>query len=530
MAGRMSAAPSIPPPSVYGLPAKFAHWRVNQAEAAMRSIESPKRFPTIVAPCGFGKCACAETIARYLRRSCYLTATHGLQDQIVEEIHDRYDLRGKSNYDCRVLADQGITGWQARVVHADAMCDQCAWRDQRNGCEYYERGRRAKAEQHVITNYAKWLSTEASQMGDFDVLICDEAHNCPSALSSALRVEIRAEHVEEFCGQRLPGSRPIDEWSAWGAHQMNRLRPKFEALISSVAAGNRSKVAQLRNMKALVRGLEGLSALSPDWLEDRSTHDRVAFEPVWPRGYGELLFRGIPKIVMLSATVHPKTLDMLGVDSAQVDFAEYPSSFPVERRPVMWVRTVQQRFGMSEDEIREAVRRVDQIIDARLDRKGIVHTVSFDRAKQIMRWSRHSSVMLLNDSKLRDTAEVIERFKQSGAPRVLVTPSVKEGYDFAGDLAEYQVIYKVPLLNRKSSPIADARCKEDPDYDNFQAMQSIVQMSGRIVRSDTDAGETIITDDAWGNWFLRSAERFAPRWFMAAYKGEVSLPRPLPKL
>ena len=525
----------LPSPSVCGLPPRFANWRAGQDRIAARAIETAKRFPTIVAPTGTGKTLVAEVIARYTGRSCYLTITKGLQDIVREQIADRYDIRGKSNYDCRVLVDQGIGGWQARVNQADAMCDQCRWREAAGGCEYYERGRRAKHEQHVNTNYAKFLSSDAEQLGKFDVLILDECHGAAQQISNSLRAELYAQHVEEFCGQALPSARSLPDWRAWASRQIGKQRVRLDMLAAAVASGSRTKAKELRELKALVRGLEGVLAAGDDWIEDGSqrTHPRnphVAFEPVWPRAYGERLFRGTQKVVLLSATVHPKTLDMLGISAEDVDFAEYPSSFPIERRPVMWVRTVQQRQTMSDDERQEAVQRIDQIIDSRLDRKGIVDTVSFDRAKYVLQHSRHAGIMLLNDQVRKDRDEIVERFKASAAPRVLVTPSVKEGYDFPYDECEFSVIMKVPLLNRHNSPVDAARCKEDGDYDNFQAMQGIVQRAGRGMRAVDDSCETIIVDDTWGNWFLKSAERFAPRWFMAAYKGAVGLPRPLPKL
>lgn len=526
----------IPPPSAYGLPAHFSEWRRYQAEASVRAIETPRRFPTIVAPTGFGKSACAETIARYVGRSAYLTITKALQNQIVGEIVDRFDIRGRSNYECQLLSENGASGWQSRADQADMLCESCRYKDK--DCEYYWRHRQAGRERHLITNYAKWLSTNEESLGSFDVLICDEVHNAPDAISSAVRVTLKAESIEEFCREEMPrlGARSIEEWRAWAARHLIRLQPRLDGLANA-ARLNASRMREFRDLRGLVRGLEGLSHAPSDWIEDRSScknpTTRTAFEPVWPRAYGEMLFRGIEKVVLLSATVRPKTLELMGIKLADADFAEYPSSFPVDRRPVYWVKTVQQRHGMSESEKMEAVQRVDQIVDYRLDRKGIIHTVSFDRARHLLRHSRHRARMMFNDSadpETKDTAAVVERFRRSGPGTVLVGPSFDTGWDFAGDSAEYQVIYKVPMLNRKASPVADARCKEDPDYDGYQAMQKIVQMSGRIMRSESDRAETLITDDAFGNWFLRSNRKHAPGWFMDAYMGQVMLPPPPPKL
>lgn len=521
----------IPPPQTYGLPAKFQVWRPNQPQAIVRAIQAAQRWSVVVAPTGFGKMVVAETIARFGGRSAYLTVTKGLQDQVAGEIVDRYDIRGRANYQCPVLADSGMSGWRASVEQADSsgMCDSCHLKDR--ACDYYARMRQVKLAHHVNTNYAKWLTGDEETFGRFDVLVADEAHNVPDQISNAVRVELKGEAFEEFTGRPVPPSMPMPEWVSWAVRQVGRLGPRLDALQAAVSAGSRSKVRELRDLRAFVRGLERLANAGEGWLEDRSAGDRVTFEPVWPRAYGELLWRGIGKVVLLSATVRPKTLQLMGIDPSLADFAEYPSSFPVARRPVVAVRTVAQRNGMSDDERLEAVRRVDQIIGMRLGRNGIIHTVSFDRARHLFQHSQYAHLMLLNDPKARDTAAIVEQFRRSEG-RVLVTPSVMEGYDFPGRQCEWQVIYKVPLLNRHASVVADARCKEDSEYDGYQAMQKIVQASGRAMRSASDSAETLITDDTWDNWFYKANRKHAPGWFNAAVRETAGglLPRPLDKL
>ena len=522
----------IPPPTAYGLPAKFSTWRQHQAEASIRSIETQKRFSTIVAPTGFGKSAVAETIARYSGRSAYLTITKALQDQIASEISDRYDIRGKSNYLCSVLLDNGLQPRQSTVDQADAMCEGCDLKDRT--CEYYSRHRRARLEQRLITNYAKWMSTDEAQLGEFDVLICDEAHGAPERISARMRAELRAEWIEEFCREKTPeyGRRSVEEWSNWAGRHLRKLEGRLEGAAAAVASGQRARARELRTLRSLVRALGGLQGAGEGWIEDRSGGDgmdRTAFEPVWPRAYGETLFRGVSKIVLLSATIRPKTLDLMGIDPSDVDFAEYPSSFPVDRRPVYSLPNAAIRFGMDPSEIADAVRKVDMVIDYRLDRKGIIHSVSFEWARQIMKYSRHRGRMLFNeprDQETKQTAEVVERFRAAGPGAVLIGPSYDTGWDFEGRQAEYQIIWKVPLLNRKSSPIADARCAEDPTYDGYQAMQKIVQMTGRPMRSKDDQCETFIVDDSFWNWFWRNNKQFAPRWWADGYKGQSMLVPP----
>ena len=56
-------------------------------------------------------------------------------------------------------------------------------------------------------------------------------------------------------------------------------------------------------------------------------------------------------------------------------------------------------------------------------------------------------------------------------------------------------------------------------------MQQLVQACGRGVRSVTDWCESIIIDDNI-RWFLKRYRRFAPRWFLQAYKSIATLPDP----
>jgi Rad3-related DNA helicase len=145
------------------------------------------------------------------------------------------------------------------------------------------------------------------------------------------------------------------------------------------------------------------------------------------------------------------------------------------------------------------VDRIDRIIAGRLDRKGIIHTKSYQRARVVQALSKYSNVMLLHDSK--SAREIIDRFKRSPSPCVLVSPSVEEGYDFIGDLARYQIIAKVPFMDTRSA-LAKARSTEDKDWVYYEASQSIVQMHGRIVRAMDDFGETFIVDEHF-TWFRK---------------------------
>jgi Rad3-related DNA helicase len=96
------------------------------------------------------------------------------------------------------------------------------------------------------------------------------------------------------------------------------------------------------------------------------------------------------------------------------------------------------------------------------------------------------------------------------------------GYDFAGDECRYQVIAKLPFPDLRSA-VQRMRMEVDKEYRNYVTAQDLVQMSGRIVRSEDDWGETFIIDDNI-EWFVKQAREFLPAWWRQAFRSERMVP------
>jgi Rad3-related DNA helicase len=167
------------------------------------------------------------------------------------------------------------------------------------------------------------------------------------------------------------------------------------------------------------------------------------------------------------------------------------------------------------------VNKIDQIIDRRLDRKGIIHTVSYARVDLIKQWSRHRDIMMTHQT--ATTRDVVADFKRARAPAVLVSPSMATGWDFPYDECNYQIIGKVPFPDSRDK-VLQARTKIDPVYSYYITMQSLVQASGRGMRAEDDICETIVVDDHI-SWFIgKWGATLAPAWFRQAYKISRTIP------
>lgn len=539
----------LPPPHYLGAPDRFNSWRDDQAEALLCAIDTPKRFVGLVLPTGTGKSLVAIMMHILTgKRVAILTSTKGLQDQLSRDFQDLglIDAKGQSAYECLAVRPGGeLFG----SVESPATCDRgpcrakvaCSLKE--NGCLYYDKLREAQRGQLLVTNYAYWMTQyrHGQGLGNFEILVLDEAHAAPDELAQFLSTELRHSDVKSLIGVNLPTVKgtvveQMATWVQWAyrhagdlGHQIDRAgnAPDHVAGVTASTKARRDIGRHIR-LTHLHRVLTGISKMIPtDWLFHEDV-DRTVFDPVWVAGYAEeTLFKHIPKIVLMSATFRPKTADLLGLDKADIELYEARSGFDPARRPVYIVKdSPRVDFRITEDGIRKWIGLIDNIMDRRQDRNGVIHTVSYKRRNDIVRLSRNKDRMISHDSK--NARQVVEEFKSAPMGVALVSPSVTTGYDFPFSECEYQIITKVPFPDSRD-PILKARTAEDADYPAYLAMQELVQAVGRGMRAPTDSCETFVID-AHILWFIGKYRDLAPLWFHEAIKRVDFLPLPLEKL
>ena len=280
----------------------------------------------------------------------------------------------------------------------------------------------------------------------------------------------------------------------------------------------------MHRVRTLVRKLALVLSARGEWVW-QDTRSGVAFTPVWPGLYSHLVFGNSDRVLVMSATLTPKTVDLLGIPEDDRLWIEMPSAFPAYRTPIQHVKTIRVDYRATDVDMRAWVNRIDQIIDRRLDRKGLILPVSYDRGDFIYRNSRHRDKIIIHGP--REVTAAVEKWRRSPAPSVLISPSVNRGYDFPGDECRYIVIGKIPFMDGRD-PVAKARNESDPEYAGYQTMQTLVQEAGRGTRSPEDWAEILIIDNHI-SWFLNKNSKFAPTFFKERLKrqGDV-IPEPPP--
>lgn len=527
---------TFPLPVELGAPAKYTSWRDHQPGAILTIAENPLRFTGCVLPTGAGKTLTVAGAALLMGwRTAFLTSTKLLQEQYSRDLGDSglVDVRGQGSYPCvafddryRNLKEDRFQGCDEGPCRAGLSCDLKPLKDEEGilkGCKSYDAIATAFNSSLVVTNYKFWFNANAFRptLGRFDCLVLDEAHHAPTELADYLSTTWDAYDTH---AARSGGPEDVESAAAWAQWAKLTLKGVGQYLDERP----RSR-AEFRKHKQLRKCAQKLTAIKDvgegEWVIQRKA-ETWHFDPVWVGPHAEKLFRHIPHIVCTSATFTRKTAEMMGIATDDMTWHEAPSDFPAWRRPVYYVPTVKVDYRADESQLRLWLAQIDNFLRSRQDRKGIIHAVSYQRAKQIRDYSEFASRMILHDK--HDTREKVEAFRAAGPGAILVSPSVTTGYDFAGTACEFQVIAKIPFPDRRN-PVTEARTKHDPDYPAYIAMQELVQAVGRGMRSADDQCETVIFDSNCG-WFMQKYRDLAPAWFMAAYRRVETLPEPLPAL
>ena len=516
-------------PTELGLPDKFQDWRANQAEGVDLASNNPGRITVICAPTGFGKeLLCVSTARLAGVPTCIVTDTRGLQDQYLHAYKHIgiADVRGQRNYTCSYRADYTCEeGFSSRCPYKGSVM-----------CPSSQAEIRASTSPLVLTNYAKWTSSKRytskriiNVFSHIQQVIFDECHAMPDALEEALQVMLNYREINNL-GMDFPQGADADdmkEWRLWAIAARATAENEAIKTLDRMSKSNDVKASWVRHfnhMKKLVKRLGMISTASAkDWVVDHIPDIGYQFDPIRPGRYVEAtLFQKVPKILCVSATVRPKTMQMIGLSPSQYTFQEYPSDFDPARCPIYWVPTMTVR-GLGQD-LSPVWLKLDQWIAKRQGRNGIVHTISFDRQRQCVRGSRYGDNMLMN-MRGDPPTELVEFFKsRPDTGTILVSPSLHTGYDFPHSQCRWQFVAKVPF--EPPSKIMKARTEIDKEYPYYRAMQYLVQAFGRDMRDKTDWSERIIVDDQI-EWFIPKYGHLAPKSFLEVFRKSNVLPRPL---
>ena len=197
---------------------------------------------------------------------------------------------------------------------------------------------------------------------------------------------------------------------------------------------------------------------------------------------------------------------------------EIPSTFPVNNRRVFSLRSGNMSAKTQATDASKVMRAVVDIASYKCNdhhfdhrnQKGVIHTYNKKITAMVMQALKDAgmgdrSIALQGSGKARE--EVLNIFKKSTRPMILVSPSAMLGLSLNDDLGRWQCIVKTPYPFLGDKSVVHRKDTIDGWYE-WQTAKDLIQMFGRIVRSQDDWGMTYILDEAFAGFYERNVRLF----------------------
>lgn len=522
----MSSSSSLSPSSL-GL-TSFPSYRPGQEDLIWSLSSSLNRFTALNAPTGTGKSLISISAAKVLGGRClYLVVTKNLGRQLMNDFEPSglFNINGHVNYSCasRLSIDDGNNDSDDNDIEIE-----CNWGD---NCLYSIACNKSLSHDLITTNYAHWITLakadQPNRLGQFDTLILDEAHNILPRLTDYLSLKFNARSISRYLGCSFPSSSlDLNQWIEWGRELIPIARQHYKSLVDSKAdKKDIRRVLKIgMDLRRLITDYQSADLIVKQDDRDKR-YNRVHFVPMNISQYMEkYLFRNIPRVILVSGTLFKDDLPPIGIID-NFDYKEITSPFSSSRRPIYYFPSsppVKVTYKMSKGERIVWMQHNDRIANYELSlgNKGIVQTRSYDRSLDMVSSSKIPQHQIIYHNRDNGASlEAIKEFKSVNDPCVLFSPVIEEGVDFPDDQCRFQIIPKIPFLNRHDVVIK-ARMARDKLYDERETARTLIQQCGRIVRGPNDYGRTYITDSQW-EWFRK--KKYFYRWFRMGFKAVNAL-------
>lgn len=512
---------------------EFRDYQVSAAEEIVEAFNDGISIVYLDAPTGSGKTLVAEMVRRMLAgRGLYICSTKTLQDQFAADYPYASVLKGRKNYPTQTMPFPDYTTADCTKEGAGDEAE-CYWCPNVRECEY-ERAKATAIREPLAVINTSYMLAEANYVGNMrgrDLVIADEADTLERELMGFVEFRLtdrRLERLGLHAPKKAVRKKTILAWleeelEPAVKHQLKlahgndirtiREKKSLEQLLGDTLRIQRDLAIEVQ------RGIED-SEGAENWVRDNDAGPLV-MKPVRVGEYAERVLWGHgDKWLCMSATIiSPQEMDeSLGVDIGERKSAtvSVPMTFPVENRRIEVYPLANVTNKDKEEAWPTLVQGIKVIMDRHPQERILVHTVSYKLAQFLNRELRSSRCLTYTESSQRD--RILAEFKRrEGA--VLLASSMDRGIDLAGDNCRVVIVAKVPFPNLGDRQVSSRlRGPGGQAWYNVQTIRSLVQMTGRGVRSETDWCVTYILDTQFIRKIWREAKFLLPKWWRDAVR------------
>ena len=514
------------------------------------------KFFLLNLPVGSGKTHLALMIADWYKKNVnrmarvdIITNSKILQDQYSGEYESICDLKGKENYECQSYSCSCAQGSEFNRLNKTS-CESCPYSNAR---ESYISGGVSLTNFYLYILYAMY-NPKLMESRDARVLIVDEAHEFDDVMSDFVSIKITEIIVKKFkfsneyeIMKRLKGVTSIANYVEFLKFLASEILTTIESMETGMSSTSRNVKQDKRDLKInkLIGGKNSdvkMMQLATDlkqyqtkieiflkeykenpnnWVLETNYNEKLrqkelSLEPIWAYDYlDKYVFSHYDMVILMSGTILDKNLfcQLNGLDVTKAVYYSIRSPFNPKNRPIYYMPVGKMSYKSKEETFKKYIPYIQKLLDKYKNKKGIIHTNSFELAKWI-EGSIKDPRLIFHDSTNKD--EILRFHKESDKPTVIVSPSMDTGVSFDNDDARFQIIAKVPYPSLGSQK-NKLRQSNNPDWYSWKTVSGIVQMTGRPVRSNLDYADTIIIDGSFGD-VIKHSSHFLPDWIQEAIK------------
>lgn len=514
------------------------------------------KFFLLNLPVGTGKSHLALMIADWYRKNVskmaridIITNSKILQDQYSDTYESIADLKGKENYECAQYSCSCAQGAEFNRLNKTS-CETCPYKNAR---ESFINGGMSLTNFYLYILYAIYNPKLIESRGA-RVLIVDEAHEFDDVMSDFISIKITENIIKRYkfsseyeIVKKLNKISTILQYVDFLKYLNGEIISTIESMETGMSKSDRNVTQDKRDLKISrllkskntdVKVMQMVTDLKQyqlkievflkeykenpnNWVlesnyNEKTKQKELSLEPIWAYDYlDKYVFSNYDMVFLMSGTILNKNLfcQLNGLDVSKAVYYSISSPFPVKNRPIYYMPIGKMSFKNKEETFQRYIPYIQKILDKYKDKKGIIHTNSFELASWIQK-SIKDPRLVYHDSSNKD--EVLKNHFDSKESTVIVSPSMDTGVSFDDDKARFQIIAKVPypsLASQKNK----LRQSNNPDWYSWKTVAGLVQMTGRTVRSSSDYADTIIIDGSFGDVMKHSSE-FLPDWIQDAIK------------
>lgn len=465
---------------------------------------------------------------KYSCEECYIEHLNEYGD-----IHHKREVLNEHGRDFNFYYE-GITQREYDRIVDEMMLWKC------KDCQYTQAIKNAKKHDIVIANYHSlyYNSYFIPRFPKRNMILFDECHNFEEIMMNIPVIKLNASQLyDKF---------HIDVLNA-DPEQLESTRYWIDTLKYLIEKITLQKEHNINNLKHSHIDDNIIKQISMEWDNQINTYqknydslsigewvslidgEKICFKPVYGKPYAHRLLDLGTIRIFLSGTLPLKSkfLRWLGLNKKNTFFINEKSPFPLSNRPI--IKQYLGNFKSKNDEYidgeripawknNKVITGITSILDNHPYEKGVIHTTSKEQClwlKEQLTSLDYNVFTAFNDADNKlSREEQINLFKNNPLPGVLISPSIKEGVDFKGDLCTFQIIFKIPNPYYGDLQVRTRAGKHDGWY-NFMTTVPLMQAYGRGIRSSTDTCTCYVIDQDFES-LLHKGKNYFCEYFLEA--------------